>query len=359
MPLRPFTTTVVGCYSVPRWFEALRNPEDIQEAQRRSMQAAVMDQEQAGLDIVTSGELHRRVHNRHAPLTSMLNHFWDKLPGFARDVEGDLVLRPRALSARDPRIVHGVAMCTGPVLYADLGLVAEFERVAALARRPEQVKVTVTGPHSLAKFAFDEHYADMRRMMFDLAKVLNQNLRKLAEAGCRHVQLDETALSGLGVTGDEVDAAVDAIHVAFEGVRAYKWVHVCQGNYAMCDNLDGPLGHRYFDTEEYPADRICRIACDALLIEGDMTPRYEGYLRNQQLALGVADVQNLHVESAETLADRIVALAEGWLPREQTLITSSCGMNHLPREVAFGKLQSIARAKQILCGRVNTASRVS
>lgn len=359
MPLRPFTTTVVGCYSVPRWFEALRNAEDLVDAQWRSMLGAVMEQQQAGIDILTSGELHRREHNRHAPLTSMLNYFWDRLPGFARDVAGDLVVRPRDLSPRDPRIVHAVAMCTGPVLFADLGLVAEFERVAALARRPEQVKVTVTGPHSLAKFAFDEHYGDTRRLMFDIAKVLNQNLRLLAEAGCRHVQLDETTLSGLGVTGEEVDAAVDAIDLVFEGVRAYKWVHVCQGNYAMCESVDGPLGHRYFDTEEYPAERICRIACDALLIEGDMTPRYEGYLRNQQLALGVADVQNLHVESAETLADRIVALAEGWLPREQTLITSSCGMNHLPREVAFGKLKAMAGAKAILCGRVNHATRVS
>lgn len=351
MPLRPFTTTVVGCYSVPRWFEALHDADDLSEAQERCTQAALADQEAAGIDIVTSGELHRRANNRHAPLTSMLNYFWERLPGFARDVSGDLVVRPRALNPRDPRVVHSVAMCTGPVLFGDLGLVAEFERVAGIARHPEQVKVTVTGPHSLAAFAFDEYYSDQRRLMFDIAKVLNQNLRLLEAAGCGHVQLDETALSGLGVTGEEVDAAVEAIHVALEGLQAYTWVHVCQGNYAMCDNVDGPLGHRYFDTEEYPAERICRIDCDALLIEGDMTPRYEGYVRNQQLALGVADVQNLHVESAETLADRIVALAEGWLPREQTLITSSCGMNHLPRGVAMGKLRAMAGAKAILCGR--------
>ena len=81
-----------------------------------------------------------------------------------------------------------------------------------------------------------------------------------------------------------------------------------------------------------------------------MTPEYEGQLRNQQLAVGVADVQDMNVETPETLVERIEDWGGSWLSSEQTLITSSCGMNHLPREIAYGKLEAMAKARDILRG---------
>ena len=80
-----------------------------------------------------------------------------------------------------------------------------------------------------------------------------------------------------------------------------------------------------------------------------MTPHYEGLPGDKQLALGAADVQDLEVGTLETIAERIAR--HRWLAPEQTLITSSCGMNYLPRQIAFGKLQAIAGAKKILSGR--------
>ena len=71
----------------------------------------------------------------------------------------------------------------------DLGLVDEFKTVSALTRKP--VKITMTGPHMLAKVAYDEHYNDIGKMMDDLAKLLRHNFRMLAEAGCKHIQIDE------------------------------------------------------------------------------------------------------------------------------------------------------------------------
>jgi 5-methyltetrahydropteroyltriglutamate--homocysteine methyltransferase len=84
--------------------------------------------------------------------------------------------------------------------------------------------------------------------------------------------------------------------------------------------------------------------------EGDMTPRYQGKLKNQQLAIGVVDVQDLNIESPETLVERLNTWA-GWLEPERTLITSSCGMNHLPRHIANKKLEALTRAKAKLLGR--------
>jgi len=123
-------------------------------------------------------------------------------------------------------------------------------------------------------------------------------------------------------------------------------VHICQGNYAVGAEYDGQIGHRYFDTGTYPAELISKIKCDVLLIEHDQTPQYEGLLGNKYLAVGAVDVQDLNVESAEKIAERIKK--HSWLAPEQTLITSSCGMNHLPRHIAYGKLRAMVGAKKIL-----------
>jgi 5-methyltetrahydropteroyltriglutamate--homocysteine methyltransferase len=91
MPHYPtYTTTVIGTYSVPRWYEPLDRlvtmgqllAEDMGDAQYRVMQAAIIDQEIAGIDVITGGETHRRTHNRHAPPNAMLNYFWQKIPAF-------------------------------------------------------------------------------------------------------------------------------------------------------------------------------------------------------------------------------------------------------------------------------------
>ena len=342
-----YTTTVVGSHSVPRWYEALEKEVekgtlsriDMMDAQFRATQAAILDQEIAGIDIITGGEMHRRTNNRHAPPNAMLNFFWEKLPGFSRET------RPRPITRKDPNVFHPAAVCTGPIGYGDLGLVDEFRMVYRYARKP--VKVTMTGPHMLAKVAWDEHYGDIARMMQDLAKVMNRNFKDLAAAGCRYVQIDEPLFA---VSDDaEVAAAVDALNLAVEGLKGVSvQVHVCQGNYAVGPEYDGQIGHRYFDTGRYPAELIAKIACDVLLIEHDMTSQYEGLLGNKCLAVGAVDVQDLNVESPEKVTERIGRY--GWLAPEQTLITSSCGMNHLPRHIAFGKLQAMAGAKRLLSG---------
>lgn len=346
MPSYPkYTTTVVGSYSVPRWYEALEKQvergilanRDMADAQLRATQAAILDQEIAGIDIITGGEMHRRTNNRHAPPNAMLNFFWEKIPGFSKET------RPKPITTKDPNVFHPAAVCTQRIGEADLGLVDEFKTVSAYARK--EVKVTMTGPHMLAKVAHDEYYGNIAGFMQDLAKVIHVNLVALEKAGCRHIQIDEPLFA---ISGDEeVRAAVEAINLAVEDLRqAAVQVHICQGNYAVGPEYDGQIGHRYFDTGRYPAALICGINCDALLVEHDFAYAYEGCLKNKQLAVGAADVQTLNVESPEMIVERI--RKHRWLAPEQTLITTSCGLNHLPRHIAFGKLKAIADAKKLL-----------
>jgi 5-methyltetrahydropteroyltriglutamate--homocysteine methyltransferase len=206
----------------------------------------------------------------------------------------------------------------------------------------------MTGPHLLAAVAYDEYYNDVRRMMTDFGKLLHWNFRRLAAAGCKHIQIDEPYFTP--ANEEDVQAAVNTINMAVEGLPedVHVLMHICQGNYAVGPDYDGQIGHRYFDTGRYKADLVCQIDCDGYLIEHDMTRHYEGLLGNKQLGVGAVDVQDPNVESGEQVADRIRAYR--WLPPDQTIITSSCGFNHLPRHVALGKLRAMTDAKAILGG---------
>jgi 5-methyltetrahydropteroyltriglutamate--homocysteine methyltransferase len=334
---------------VPDWYESLDrlvsfgqlSMAALSDAQYRCGEAAILEQELAGIDIVTGGEMHRRTHNRHSPPNAMLNYFWQRIPAFQGTT------RPKPITPYDPNVFHPAATCRARIQdNIDLGLVEEFETVAALTRKP--VKVTMTGPHMLAKVAYDEYYEDIAAMMADLGKLLRFNFRRLAEGGCKHIQIDEPLFTMSDE--DEVQTAVDCINMAIEELPADVHVstHVCQGNYAVGKEYDAQIGHRYFDAGRYKADLVCKIQCSSYLIEYDMAHHYEGLLGDRQLGVGAVDVQDPKVESADTVASRIRQLA--WLAPEQTIVTSSCGFNHLPRQVAAGKMRAMAEAKRILGG---------
>jgi 5-methyltetrahydropteroyltriglutamate--homocysteine methyltransferase len=344
-----YATTVIGAHSVPDWYEALDrlvavgqlSMAALADAQYRASEAAILDQEIAGIDVVTGGELHRRTNNRHSPPNAMLNYFWQRIPAFQGST------RPMPITKHDPYVFHPAATCKGHIEETiDLGLVEEFRTISALTRKP--VKITMTGPHMLAKVSYDEHYGDIAKMMDDLGKLLRHNFLMLAEAGCTHIQIDEPLFTMSD--DDEVRAAIAAINLAIADLPETVHVssHICQGNYAVGKEYDGQIGHRYFDTGRYKAALVCQIECDACLVEYDMAPHYEGQLGNKQLGVGAVDVQDPKIESAEVVAARITALP--WLAPEQTIITSSCGFNHLSRQTAFGKLTAMSDAKRILGG---------
>ena len=307
MPHYPkYTTTVIGAHSVPRWYEAMDRlvasgqlaSGDFTDAQLRATQAAILEQEIAGIDVITGGEMHRRTHNRHSPPNAMLNHFWQKIPSFQGET------KPKPITPHDPHVFHPAAICRGPIVDSiDLGLVEEFRTVSSFARKP--VKITMTGPHLLAAVAYDEYYNDTTRMMADFGKLLRQNFQKLVAAGCKHIQIDEPYFTAS--SEGEVASAVDVINEMIEDLPddVHVGVHICQGNYAVGPDYDGQIGHRYFDTGRYKADLICRIDCDLYLIEHDMTPHYEGLLANKQLGVGAVDVQFPNVETGQLVADRI------------------------------------------------------
>ncbi|MFQ5809961.1 MAG: hypothetical protein ACE5JM_10115 [Armatimonadota bacterium] len=342
----PLTTTVVGSYTVPDWYPAIEDavrsgelPEEAAwDAQATAAKAAILDHELAGIDVVVDGELFRRLNNRHGPPNGMINYFTAKIPGFARET------RDKYISPVDESVFHPAPIVTGELEPVPLGLLDELTFLRAHTDRP--VKIAMTGPHFFAKVAWNEHYATEEQLAMRLAEIINRELRDLADAGCEVIQLDEALWAFFP---DDLEWAIRAANACVEGVEAYTILHLCQGNY----NPDPSqrVGRRLFPGDFgnlFPG--LLDLEFDQVQTEFhkdniSVIELFREHAWPGELGLGIVDVQDHAIESVDELLPR-VEHALDVVPAERLWITPNCGMNHLPREVAYGKCRILAETAQ-------------
>ncbi len=337
------TTTVIGSYTVPDWYPVLQEavlsgqltPEAFRDAKAIAARAAVKDQEVAGVEFVSDGELFRRDDNRFGPPNAMISYFAARIPGFSGELRPKTGITPVAPEASLPAPVVVERLEAVP-----LGLVDELNFLRATTDRP--VKIAMTGPHMFARVAWDEHYADPEALAMDMAAVVNAELRRLDAAGCDVIQLDEPILWFLP---QDQPWGIRAINVCFEGVtRAKKALHVCQGNY----NPDptAHVGIRIFPSEfaailpviQGANVDVVLMAFASLEVE-DLTALHD-FPQDKILGVGAVDVQSHRIETPEEVAQTMQRVA-AFVDPERLWVNPDCGLNHLPRDVAFAKLSAM------------------
>jgi 5-methyltetrahydropteroyltriglutamate--homocysteine methyltransferase len=329
-------TTVVGSFSVPEWLERLKtdfyqrriSSAYLQEIHEVAIKAALKDQEQAGVEIVSDGELRR---------DNDLDYFLARLPGveiphrakaFYYDYFDAYVRHP--LPANDET--------------ESLGLVDDLRFTLAYTDHP--VKFSLTGPYSLSRRLRNEAYADQADLVMDVARILNREAKALAAAGAAIVQVDEPFLAGYP---EQVDLAIRAVNAVFEGLDgqngAKRALHVCYGNrYAR------PAWEGHYDFL-FPAVLDARI--DHLVLElarrGDEDLELFRRFRSEKLALGlgVVDVKSFQTEPAEVVAARIRRGLDV-LPPNLLLVNPDCGLRHLPPDVARAKLRAMREGADLV-----------
>jgi 5-methyltetrahydropteroyltriglutamate--homocysteine methyltransferase len=327
--VRPNTvlpTTVIGSYPVPEWLGQLKNDfyrhrisrRYLDEIHEMAIKAAVMDQQLAGIDIISDGELRR---------DNDVDYLLARIPGvdIARPDKADYFDYYEATVGRE---------LPSPGR-ANLGLAEDFRFVRELTDLP--VKLSITGPYSLAHRIRDTSggaYPDHGDLVRALARVLAAEAAELARAGARVLQIDEPFLAGYP---EDAALAVEAVNIVTEGADVSWTLHVCYGNrYAR------PLWEGHYDFL-FPAVKEASVA--ALALEFARTGDEDLGLLEQHhwdrgLGLGVIDVKTEQVESPDLVATRI-RRALRFVAPENLVINPDCGLRHLLPDIARAKLAAM------------------
>ncbi len=332
-------TTLVGSYPQPDWLidRALLastmpprvrlhalwrvGPEWLEQAQDDATVLAVRDQERAGIDIVTDGEMRRESYsNRFATALAGVDM---ETPGYVTSRAGQVVPVPRVV---------------GPLVRLRPVQVRDVEFLRASTDRP--IKITVPGPFTMSQQAANEFYATDAEMALAYADVLNAEMRELFAAGADIVQVDEPYMQARPEAARAYGVA--ALTRALEGLPGTTAVHICFG-YGMV--VKGRPAEGYSFLGELGATSAQMISVETAQSKLDcasLTP-----LRRQAVMLGVLDLSTADVETADTVAARI-RRALPFVDVQRLVIAPDCGMKYLPREAAFAKMCAMVEGARIV-----------
>jgi len=333
-----FPTSLVGSYPQPDWLidrEKLAGrfpprvraaelwrvgPDYLQEAQRDATLIAIRAQEDAGLDIITDGEIGRESYS-NAFATALDGVDIDN-PGTALDRSG----HPNPV----PRI-------TGPISRRHPVNVDALRFLRAHTDRT--IKITVPGPFTMAEQAQNDYYPTKEAAAFGYAAAVNAEVADLFAAGADVVQLDEPYLQARAETAKQYGVAV--LNAALEGITGTTAVHLCFGYAAIIH--DRPAGYSFLpELAASIADQISIETAQSGLDCGVLAD-----LAGKTIILGVIDLSRPDVETAEQVAAR-ARRALPYVPAERLVLAPDCGMKYLPRDSAAGKLAALAQAAQVL-----------
>ena len=321
---KAFITTVVGSYpKMPEASEAIklrkRGAIDEREFHRRvrpAIEAAVRDQLEAGIDIVSDGEQSRE---------DMVVYFAERLRGYEI---GDWVRIFDNVYFRKPVVV-------GEIEFVEPMTVEDWEYATSVAQG-HPVKVTITGPYTMADWSFDQHYGDRAELVMALARALRREIEELVKRGARIIQIDEPALSTRPFR-EEVELVKEALEKMFSGIEVEKRiVHICFGR------IEKVLPYLL----ELPVDQL-----DFEFKNSNfrLLPYLKEYGFNKELGYGVVDVHSLRVETPQEIVEDVERLMRlDIVGPEKVYLDPDCGLKRLPREVAKAKMRSIAEAAREL-----------
>jgi 5-methyltetrahydropteroyltriglutamate--homocysteine methyltransferase len=202
-------------------------------------------------------------------------------------------------------------------------------------------KVCVTGPQMLAKRATNEYYPSDKELVFDLAEVLNIELKNLVKAGCTFIQVDEPVWVGYP---EDMPWLVESFNRLVDGVDAKIALHVCYGNYQLKKLFSGDYADLFPAILDTTADQI---SMEFAVSDGAGLDLFTKFSTTKEVAVGVIDVKAEEVESAETVAERI-RTALRYIPAERMYISPDCGMKFMPRDRAYGKLCAMAEGTRLV-----------
>jgi len=320
---------MVGSYPRPYWFTQQLLGRDIhvafkevrhEEAYHDATEVTIRDQEDAGLDIVTDGEIRRESYS---------NRFATALDGVDLDNPGTALDR-----SGHPNPVPRI---TGPIKRRHA---VEVEDIKFLkAHTSKQTKITVPGPFTMLQQAQNDFYSSEEDAAMDYAAAVNEEIRDLFAAGADYVQIDEPYMQARPEKARQY--GLKALNRALDGITGTTIVHICFGYAAIIHQR--PSGYSFLS-------ELADCRCKQISIEtaqSNLDCSVLAKLPGKQILLGTIDLSDMNVESADTVAARI-RRALPFVAAENILVATDCGMKYLPREVANGKMRAMVEGAAIV-----------
>jgi 5-methyltetrahydropteroyltriglutamate--homocysteine methyltransferase len=333
-------TSLVGSYPQPDWLidrsrlasrmpprvrarELWRvAPEFLEQAQADATVLAIRAQEDAGLDIITDGEMRRESYS---------NRFATALDGVDTD-------NPGSAPDRSGR-ANPVPRITGPVRRRHPVGIADLAFLRAHTRRT--VKITLPGPFTMSQQAQDDYYGSREALALGYAEAVNEEIKDLFAAGADIVQLDEPWLQARPEQAAQY--GVKVINRALDGTAGLGTtaLHLCFGYAAIVH--ERPAGYSFLP--ELAASDVDQISIETA--QSNLDCSVLTALDGKTIILGVIDLSDPAVETAEVVAAR-VRRALPYVPADRLVLGTDCGMKYLPRESADGKMAAMAAAAAML-----------
>ncbi|MBV9746346.1 MAG: 5-methyltetrahydropteroyltriglutamate--homocysteine methyltransferase [Acidobacteriia bacterium] len=295
-------------------------PEWLEQAQDDATLLAIREQERAGLDILTDGEMRRESYS---------NRFATALEGVDLDNPGTVISRSNQ-QVLVPR-VFGKIRRKHAVEVRDL----QFLR----ANTDRTIKITVPGPFTMAQQAKNDFYSADEAMAMDYAAAVNDEIKDLFAAGADIVQVDEPYMQARPEQARQY--GLKAFQRALEGIQGTTAVHICFGYGHMVKGK--PAGYSFL--EEFADTPVKQISLETAQPSLDCSVLEK--LRGKTIILGVLNLGTHEVETAETVAGRI-RRALPYADKDKLIIAPDCGLKYLPRESAVGKMRAMVEGARIV-----------
>jgi|JI10StandDraft_1071094.scaffolds.fasta_scaffold05877_2 5-methyltetrahydropteroyltriglutamate--homocysteine methyltransferase len=352
-------TTMVGSYPRPQWFTQQLAGRDVLEAFKVASHAeafhdatrtVIKDQEDAGLDILTDGQMW--FDDYHMGIGSFLWYWLERTGGFSPEklphpARGKA--KGRDVWALDEAGGVGVV---GPIERGPVRMELLYRWAQSHTAKP--IKACIgAGPVQLSTLAHFKRgpVKDRYDLSRALADVFAAEIGEVIAAGCRYIQLEDLGAWMPFLSGDKdyawVNEIVDRTMRGIDRTAVATSWHFCMGN-AWGNKLEGMTagGYRailphYLEVavDEYVLDFACREMADADLLR--QLPA------DKRIAAGVIDVRTLEIEHPEQVAERIRKVLAHIEPERVTL-TTDCGLKQLPRTCAREKLRALAEGAAIV-----------
>ena len=333
-----FPTTLVGSYPQPEWLIDRQKlagrfpprtrakelwrvaPEYLEEAQNDATLMAIRAQEEAGIDIITDGEIRRESYsNRFATALSGIDI---DNPGTALDRSG----HPNPV----PRI-------TGPIKRLHAVEVDDLKFLKAHTTR--KVKITVPGPFTMSEQAQNDFYKSPEEASLAYAQAVNEEIRDLFAAGADIVQIDEPYMQARPERARQY--GLTALNKALDGVSGETAVHICFGYAAVIHAR--PSGYSFLPELKGCSCKQVSLETAQSNLDCSVFPQ----LGDKKIMVGCIDLSDMAIETPETIVAR-VKRALPHMKKENVILAPDCGMKYLPRDVADGKLRAMVEAAKML-----------